>query len=341
MGINFINKKILLSFIILLVPMLVILGIYKNIVKEVNIIIDGKEMHYKTTKKTVKELFNQFNIDLSEEDNINVEIDEKIKDGMVLEINRVIPLEVFLGNRVIEVKTSRKTVKEVLDELSIAYDEDDYVIPGLNSNIVADMKIRVVQINKKTDLKIEEIPYEKIIRYNDNLEKGKVKKIQSGKNGIKEVEISEIYKDNKLISKYISNERLVQKPIPQILEIGTKDYFVSSRGNIKFEKSIIMSATAYDLSYESTGKRPGDKGYGITAMGTKVRPGVVAVDPRVIPLGTKLYIQSLDGTKDYGFAIAEDTGGAIKGNKIDLFFESRSEALAFGRRKVKVYILSD
>ncbi|WP_427337728.1 3D domain-containing protein [Caloranaerobacter sp. DY30410] len=341
MSINFINKKILLSFIILLIPLIVILGIYKSSVKEVSVIIDGKEMHYKTTKETVEELFNKLNIDLNKEDYVSVGLDEKIKNGMVIEINKAASLEVFLGNRAIEVKTLKKTVKEVLDELSIAYDEDDYIMPGLDSDIVDGMKIKVIQINKETVLKTEVIPYEKIIKYNDKLEKGKVKKIQSGKNGIKQIEISKIYRNNKLISEYISGERIVQKSVPQILEIGTKDYFVSSRGNFRFKKSIIMSATAYDLSYESTGKKPGDKDYGITAMGTKVRRGVVAVDPRVIPLGTKLYIKSLDGTKDYGFAIAEDTGGAIKGNKIDLFFESRSEALAFGRRKVKVYILSN
>ncbi|KPU27553.1 hypothetical protein TR13x_05365 [Caloranaerobacter sp. TR13] len=335
------NKKILLLFIILLIPLLAILGIYKSSVKEVSIIIDGKQMYYKTTEKTVEKFLNKLNIDLNEEDYVSAELDDKIENGMVIEINRATFLEVFLGNRATEVKTPKKTVKEVLNELSIEYDEDDYIIPRLNSSIISGMKIRVVQIDKETDLKMEVIPYEEITRYNDNLEKGKVKKIQSGKNGIKEMEISKIYKNRKLISKYISDEKIVQKPIPQIYEIGTKDYFISSRGNVKFEKSIIMSATAYDLSYESTGKRPGDKGYGITAMGTKVRHGVVAVDPRVIPLGTKLYIQSLDGTKDYGFAVAEDTGGAIKGNKIDLFFESRSKALAFGRRKVKVYILSD
>jgi 3D (Asp-Asp-Asp) domain-containing protein len=56
-------------------------------------------------------------------------------------------------------------------------------------------------------------------------------------------------------------------------------------------------------------------------------------------LGTKLYIESLDGSSDYGFAIAEDTGGAIKGYKIDLFYNSNAEAMRFGRRDVKVYIL--
>ena len=98
-------------------------------------------------------------------------------------------------------------------------------------------------------------------------------------------------------------------------------------------KVLTMNASAYDLSYASTGKNPGDKGYGITASGMKAGPGVVAVDPRVIPLGTKLYIEG------YGNAIAGDTGGAIKGNRIDLFFSSNSEAMNFGRRTVKVTIL--
>ena len=100
-----------------------------------------------------------------------------------------------------------------------------------------------------------------------------------------------------------------------------------------------MKASAYDLSFASTGKRPGQRGYGITASGTTARPGTVAVDTRVIPLGTKLYVESLDATSDYGFAIAEDTGGAIKGNRIDLFYPSNADAIRFGRRNVKVYIL--
>ena len=71
----------------------------------------------------------------------------------------------------------------------------------------------------------------------------------------------------------------------------------------------------------------------------KVRYGVVAVDPRVIPLGSRLYIEAENGTWIYGTAVAADTGGAIKGNKIDLYVESYSDAINFGRRKAKVYIL--
>ena len=94
-----------------------------------------------------------------------------------------------------------------------------------------------------------------------------------------------------------------------------------------------MSSTAYDISFESCGKNPGDKYYGITASGIPVRPGIVAVDPRVIPLGTWLYVEG------YGIALAADKGGAIKGNRIDLFYESTKVVDRYGRKTVKVYVL--
>ena len=101
-----------------------------------------------------------------------------------------------------------------------------------------------------------------------------------------------------------------------------------------------MVATAYEAGFQSTGKRPGDKGYGITASGARAKRGTVAVDPRVIPLGTKLYIKSVTpGMPDYGFAIAQDTGGAIKGMRVDLFMDTVWECMQFGRRPVMVYIL--
>ena len=71
----------------------------------------------------------------------------------------------------------------------------------------------------------------------------------------------------------------------------------------------------------------------------KAQRGVVAVDPSVIPLGTKLYIEAEDGSWRYGYAVAGDTGGNIRGNRIDLFFDSRAEALQFGRKQARVYVL--
>jgi 3D (Asp-Asp-Asp) domain-containing protein len=98
-------------------------------------------------------------------------------------------------------------------------------------------------------------------------------------------------------------------------------------------RALTMTATGYDPGPVSTGKRPGDAGYGVTASGRRAGYGVVAVDPRVIPLGTRLYVPG------YGYAVAGDTGSAIKGYRIDLGFGSYAEAVRYGRQTVTVYLL--
>lgn len=95
-------------------------------------------------------------------------------------------------------------------------------------------------------------------------------------------------------------------------------------------RKLIMVATGYDDSWESNYPYHGQPSY----IGIPLQRGVVAVDPNVIPMGTRLYVEG------YGEAIAADQGGAIKGNRIDLFFDSRQEALNWGIRTVKVTILS-
>ena len=93
----------------------------------------------------------------------------------------------------------------------------------------------------------------------------------------------------------------------------------------KYSKVLTVEATAY------SSQDPGNGNY--TATGSRLKKGIVSVDPRLIPLGTKLYVEG------YGYAVADDVGGAIKGHRIDLAYDSRSEALQFGRQTVKVYVL--
>lgn len=113
--------------------------------------------------------------------------------------------------------------------------------------------------------------------------------------------------------------------VEEVAEPVRENIVETSYGAINYSNVMSMEATAY-LPTDGSGA-------GITATGIKATYGVVAVDPRVIPLGTKVYIPG------YGVALAADTGGAIKGYKIDLCMESYGECMRFGRRNVTVYVL--
>jgi 3D (Asp-Asp-Asp) domain-containing protein len=94
-----------------------------------------------------------------------------------------------------------------------------------------------------------------------------------------------------------------------------------------------MTATAYTNSLADTGKKPGDEDYGITFTGTRARRGTVAVDPKVIPLGSRLWVEG------YGMAVAEDVGGAVRGNMVDVFLGDEEACLEWGRKKVEVRVI--
>ena len=110
-----------------------------------------------------------------------------------------------------------------------------------------------------------------------------------------------------------------------------------------YDRYMDVTATAYCLCQKCCGKSPSSPGYGRTASGLVITPGknmkVVAVDPKMIKLGTNVYVEGLNGAPTYGKAIAADTGGAIKGNRIDLYFDTHQQALKWGRRSVRVYVL--
>lgn len=237
-------------------------------------------------------------------------------------------------------KTSCKTVKELLSDLKIKVDDDDIVIPDLDTELKSEGKISIIKVDVKVIEKEVEAPFKTIKKKNKELTHKQSRILVQGVNGKNKVKCKEYYAGDKLIKEEVIHVETIVKPIDQVFEEGTKDVFTNDRGDFTARKAIKMVATAYEAGPRSTGKRPGDKGYGITASGARAKRGTVAVDPRVIPLGTKLYVKSLTpGVPDYGFAIAQDTGGAIKGNKIDLFMDTVWECLQFGRRPVMVYIL--
>lgn len=327
---------------LVILGIVLLLGIFtisNALTKEVVIRDEGNVIQVKGYISNVEDALKEAKIELNENDQLSVAMDTKLEDGMNIKIKRAYPVAIQVDGETVEVMTANNKVLNILDEYSIELDENDVVKPGANYWVGKNDTIEIKRVKQDTIVEKVAIPYERIVKYNDSMDKGKLKILQRGKDGEKEMEYQVVYEDGKEISRQLLEERVITPSANEVVEQGTAQYIATSRGELRFKKAITMSSTAYHAGFESTGKRPGDKGYGITRSGTQVRPGVVAVDPKVIPLGTKLYVKSLDGSKDYGFASAEDTGGAIKGNKIDLYFEDPEVVNKYGRKRVEVYIL--
>ncbi|MBQ7096643.1 MAG: G5 domain-containing protein [Clostridia bacterium] len=305
-----------------------------------------------TTKATyVEDILSAEGIVLGAKDKMNVLPRTLLEDDMKIEIQRAYKVTVTDKGVTKEHMTLATTTGALLDEYGYDYKESDKISPALDQSIEANTNITLIHTEEKTETVSEEIPFDSTERTNSSLAKGKKKTIQQGKPGEKTVSYKVYYEDGVEVSRKKIEETVVVEAIEHITEIGTKksapvvasaksgngSVKTSRSGNLAYSRVLTLNATGYDAS--SCGKSPSHPGYGITATGARAVYGVVAVDPSIIPLGSRLYIETADGSFIYGTAVAADTGGAIKGNRIDLCFNTRQEALNFGRRQVKVYIL--
>ncbi len=327
--------------ILLVLALAVLLTLGFMMTKGTSIILhlDESVEEIETSARTVEEFLEEQKLVLDKKGYINVSLDRALNDNLHIILKQPKTYTISLADAEWEVRSIYSTVESILTDSGVNFTAKDYSSPDFKTQISDGEKITLSRVHEERKVVEEKIPFEKIVKKNPKLEIGNSNTVQEGVEGVKQIESIDRYVNGEFVKNEIVEERIISKPVSQIVEKGTRDRIRTSRGDTNYRKSMVMNATAYDLSFASCGKRPGDRGYGITASGTQARPGAVAVDPKVIPLGTKLYIESLDDTPDYGFATAEDTGGAIKGKKIDLFFHSGTDVKNFGRRNVKVYIL--
>lgn len=305
----------------------------------------------RTFQKNVEGVLQKQGIVLSDGDKMNVTSDTLLADDMVIEIYRAIPVTITAMGETKEYLTTKRKVGEIFEELGFQASEADISTPNLMAVVDSGANLTLIKTAEEIVTAEEEIPYEVKEKINKNMNSGETKLAQNGQNGIKQYSYRVSYQDGVEVARELVGEKVLVAAVDEVKEVGAKvsasNFQIASAGSLpsrggslSYSKVLQCNATAYDLSYESCGKHPGQPGYGRTASGMQAQYGVVAVDPRVIPLGTRLYIEAIDGSWTYGYAVAGDTGGAIKGNKIDLFFNTAAEVRKFGRRQAKVYILN-
>lgn len=302
--------------------------------KPVTIVIGDSEIKWDTKVNTVANCLYELGINVSAKDEVIPALDAAIVNGMKITVNRGFDIFIKDGDKEKPYTVTAPTVSGALAKLGIQVDQDDLVTPNLGAKIGPGSKVTIVRVERTLVKEKEAIPYV-IWEFPDNrLDENKTKVWRQGNTGLKEL-VYQVRKENgKIISKVLVEDNLVEEPKIHVVARGTKPVYYTlktSSGSILYTKKMRIEATAYYPGPESTGRFAD----GITSVGLKAGHGIIAVDPRVIPLWTKVYIPN------YGFAIAGDVGGAIKGNIIDLCFDTYREAIQFGRRKVDLYILAD
>ncbi|MBC2330358.1 ubiquitin-like domain-containing protein [Listeria swaminathanii] len=299
--------------------------------RQVTINDNGTKKDVWSTKANVSDLLKDENITTRPQDVVNVALDTKLKDGLEVNIDRAIQLSLQNGDKKDTVWTTKAKVSDLLTEKNIKLDQDDRVSPAKDSNLKEKMTVQVTYVDSKAEKKNEQVKFETVYKNDDSLNEGVEKVVQEGKHGEKVVEYKVTYENGKEKKRDVITENVTSNKVDKVVARGTKEKVVATQVSTSSSsapsggKTYRMESTAYS-------------GGGITAYGINLSANkglkVIAVDPRVIPLGSKVWVEG------YGEAIAGDTGGVIKGNIVDVYFPSESQCYSWGRRMVTVKVLN-
>lgn len=337
---------------LVLVPMIGYFSAQATQPKQVTFSLDGESKAVATKAKTVEQFLTERNITVTEKDSLQPTPETKLTNGAIITLYTAwsIPVQVDGQNKTIQ--TRSRDVAGALKDGGIVLGEKDRVEPALTASLTKGTSINVKRVEEKM-VKVEErVAYQEIRKNDPALAKGKTRVLQSGQEGKAIAHYKLVMEDGKEVSReLVTRDVLVPKKDnitgvgtavpsmkngqPERVMVASATGMVSRGGKVFRPKKVLNGVTLTAYTPAGGGKPPSSPGYGRTATGVKAKAGhTIAVDPKVIPYGWWVYIEGV------GYRRAEDTGGAMKGGKIDVFVNTDSEARKFGRKRNKtVYII--
>lgn len=338
----------------------------------VNIVADGETLQVQTAGGTVADALEQAGVELSELDSCNHELTEPVKDDMLVEVTRVVSVRIAADGSTRGYRVSALTVADALAAAGIVPGGEDRVEPAPETLLRTGMKITVRRVKTVEEVETQEIDYETKYVHTRDLVEGQTSVLTEGMKGKKELRYQAVYVDGELESRELLKEEVVADPVKEIILRGSgyqtkapQLEFVddgtpppsptskpASAGGSSSGQGISVNTTAGTLT-DQDGKQvrytraitgectayciPG----GTTSVGLVAERGIIAVDPDIIPYGTKMFVASPDGSIVYGYGVAGDTGGACMAGDIiaDLCYDTEEECWQLGRRDMVLYIL--
>ncbi len=288
---------------------------------------------------TVGELLDRSGISINENQIVVPSLNTKINSDITVKITNGKNINVTADGKTKNVLLANGNIVEALNAAGYNVSDDDILnVSGYaDTEDISDVTIqRVTYVTKSS---VEKIEYDCEEKKSDSLELGDSKIEQEGVNGEKQITTKYKYVDGKEESSTVVDTKVLKEAVNEIKLIGTKGAsseesvgtFTDSDGTkVSYTKVLTGSGTAYTASAGAS-----------TATGVPAYHGGVAVNPNIIPYGSKLYIESTDGSVVYGYATAVDTGGALMDGSaiVDCFYDTYDECVTFGRRNVNVYII--
>lgn len=330
---------IVLMLLSLIITSAVLVGFTR---KTITVVVDGNPIKLVTYQKTFDLALKNADIYIAVKDKVDKELNSKIVQNDVITIIRAINIKVFVDNKELYITSAEKDIALMLKTENIAISATDKISPSVKTSLSAGMDVIITRVKTETIQEKEPIAFKTVTKTDKDILKSISKVSQNGVKGEKAITIDITYEDGKEVSRKVVKETVVKEPTSKIIVQGTKSPapVTVSRGttskvvSVKPTKitgrTLTVKATAYwafngiNNTYTASGRKAvrDPNGY-----------STIAVDPRVIPLGTKLYVQG------YGYAIAADKGSSVKGNYIDVYFNTRQEAINWGVRYLKITIL--
>ncbi|MFA9559775.1 ubiquitin-like domain-containing protein [Evansella sp. AB-rgal1] len=309
--------------------------------QQIYVTIDGESKEVWSTAGTVQELMDDLDIVVNEFDVIEPSLEMALTENITVTYDTAYMVTLHSDGKEREIWTTSTTVADLLEREDIELDDLDRVQPSVEDLINQDMEVNVVRVEKVTDVVEESIDFATVRRNDSNLQQGTEKVVESGQQGRIKKHYEVIYEDGEEVSRELVKEEQVEESKDRIVAVGTKvptptqTVSRSSSSSNSGGEWRTFRATAYTAYCNGCS--------GTTATGVNLRANpdrnVIAVDPNVIPLGSRVEVKGM------GVFLAADTGGAIVGNKIDIFMpdpngaSTNNRAMSFGRRTVEIRIL--
>lgn len=306
------------------------------VVRARTVVVDdnGNHVSFLTTARTLGDALSAAGYVLYEADRLSPPLGSAIPaEGLEVSIERAIPVAILADNHLISTRSFQPTVGLLLAEVGLAPAGYDYVVPDLGAPPPAGGQIRLVRVKVETLIEKTGLPFQAAAIPDPELELDQLSEVQPGLDGVLARQVQVRYEDGIEVSRAVVGEWVDKQPQARVVAYGTRIVIRSvrtERGDLKYWRKLRVLATSYSPSTAGD-KKPGDARFGLSGTGAPVTRGVVATDPRVIPLGTRLYVPG------YGTGRSLDVGGAIKGLRIDLGYTD--EELTLWNTWVDIYLL--